>query len=114
MADDLVLCFLSLFKSVGPRTRGLRLSGFGELTSRSVLSLSSPHDFLESVSRTSFVDEPIFRCCDDWWLINRAGHHVSVSRTAYRRDSRVEVITDNELLDWTQLEAEMTAQLDSK
>lgn len=70
-------------------------------------------DFLAAVPHVQRL-KGIFHCSDDWWLINRTGHDVSVSRTAYRRDSRVEVITDNGLLNWSQLEAEITAYLDSK
>lgn len=54
----------------------------------------------------------IFHCSDDWWLFNRTGQDVAVSRTAYRRDSRVEVMTDSEFPDWSELEARMIIYLD--
>ena len=69
-------------------------------------------DFLAALPNVQRL-KGMFHCSDDWWLINRTGHDVSVSRTAYRRDSRVEVITDNDLLNWERLEAEITAHLDS-
>jgi len=46
----------------------------------------------------------VFRCRDDWWIFNRKGNETSLSRTAYRRDSRVEVISDGTNLDWSALE----------
>jgi G3E family GTPase len=46
----------------------------------------------------------VFRCHDDWWIFNRKGTETSLSRTAYRRDSRVEVIVDGTDFDWTVLE----------
>jgi G3E family GTPase len=46
----------------------------------------------------------VFRCRDDWWIYNRKGNEISISRTAYRRDSRVEVIVDGTELDWMALE----------
>ncbi len=64
-------------------------------------------DFLGAIPHVQRI-KGLFHCTDDWWLINRTGHDVSVTRTAYRRDSRVEVITDNELLKWAELEVGMT------
>jgi G3E family GTPase len=46
----------------------------------------------------------VFRCRDDWWIFNRKGKETSLIRTAYRRDSRLEVIVDGTELDWTGLE----------
>jgi G3E family GTPase len=46
----------------------------------------------------------VFRCRDDWWILNRKGREISLSRTVYRRDSRMEVIVDGTDFDWTALE----------
>lgn len=46
----------------------------------------------------------IFRCSDDWWLFNRTGNDVSMRVSAYRRDSRVEVITNDALPNWDDVE----------
>ncbi len=46
----------------------------------------------------------LFRCDDDWWLINRSGAEVSITPTAYRRDSRLEIITDDPELNWAAIE----------
>ncbi|QJW92717.1 CobW family GTP-binding protein [Frigoriglobus tundricola] len=40
----------------------------------------------------------VFRVADEWVAVNRAGSAVSVSPTAYRRDSRLEVFAEG--LDW--------------
>ena len=82
-------------------------------SSAEVFDRATLFDFLAAIPSVQRI-KGIFHCSDDWWLVNRTGHDVSVSRTAYRRDSRVEVITDNELLNWARLEAEMTAYLDSE
>ena len=44
----------------------------------------------------------VFHLADEWVAINRAGTAVSVSPTAYRRDSRLEVFSDS--LDWDEFE----------
>jgi hypothetical protein len=49
----------------------------------------------------------IFQCADDWWLMNRKAHEVSITPTAYRRDSRLEIITDNDQLDWLEVETRL-------
>ncbi|EMI58049.1 hypothetical protein [Rhodopirellula sallentina] len=41
---------------------------------------------------------------DDWWGINRSKNETSFSATAYRRDSRLEVITDSPTSGWEGLE----------
>jgi len=46
----------------------------------------------------------LFRCDDDWWIINRSGVEVSITLTAYRRDSRLEIITDDPELNWMTIE----------
>ena len=51
----------------------------------------------------------LFRCHDDWWLINRSGSEVSITPTAYRRDSRVEIITNESTPHWTDVEAFLTS-----
>ena len=44
----------------------------------------------------------VFRCEDDWWSINRAGREASFRRSCWRRDSRLEIITESPL-DWEQV-----------
>jgi G3E family GTPase len=51
--------------------------------------------------------EGVFRVDDEWIAVNRAGTAVSVSPTAYRRDSRIEVFS--ETLDWDTFEAALRA-----
>ncbi len=54
-----------------------------------------------SVSRLKGV----FRLPDDWAAVNRVGSALSVTPTAYRRDSRLEVFADG--LDWDDFEREL-------
>jgi G3E family GTPase len=49
----------------------------------------------------------VFRVEDEWVSVNRAGTAVSVSPTAYRRDSRIEVFS--ETLDWDTFECQLRA-----
>ncbi len=49
----------------------------------------------------------VFRGEDEWVSVNRAGTAVSVSPTAYRRDSRIEVFS--ETLDWDTFEDQLRA-----
>jgi len=49
----------------------------------------------------------VFRVEDEWVAVNRAGTAVSVSPTAYRRDSRIEVFSDT--LDWDTFEGQLRA-----
>jgi G3E family GTPase len=51
----------------------------------------------------------VFRVADEWIAVNRAGSAVSVSPTAYRRDSRLEVFADR--LDWNEFERALVACL---
>jgi hypothetical protein len=44
---------------------------------------------------------------DEWVAVNRAGTATSVSPTAYRRDSRLEVFAEG--LDWDAFERELVA-----
>ncbi len=46
----------------------------------------------------------VFRAQDEWIAVNRAGTAASVSPTAYRRDSRLEVLADG--VDWDTFERE--------
>jgi hypothetical protein len=48
----------------------------------------------------------VFRCEDDWWSINRAGREASFRRSCWRRDSRLEIITESPL-DWEQVAAQI-------
>ncbi|MBN9121126.1 MAG: cobalamin biosynthesis protein CobW [Planctomycetes bacterium] len=51
----------------------------------------------------------VFRVADEWIAVNRAGSAVSVSPTAYRRDSRLEAFAA--ALDWGAFERELLACL---
>jgi G3E family GTPase len=46
----------------------------------------------------------IFRCEDNWWSINRAKDTTSYAPSAYRRDSRLEVILDQPTSGWVEFE----------
>lgn len=63
-------------------------------------------DFVGSLSAVQRV-KGVFHCVDDWWFINRTGMESSIRPAAYRRDSRVEVITDDLDLNWEKLEFEL-------
>lgn len=67
-------------------------------------------DYLGVLSPVQRV-KGFFHCVDDWWLINRSGSDVSMTQTAYRRDSRVEVITDDTRLNWEETESALLASL---
>jgi len=56
----------------------------------------------------------VFRCGDDWWFINRSGSDTSIRPAAYRRDSRVEVITDDPKLSWEEVEAALLGCLSAE
>jgi hypothetical protein len=58
---------------------------------------------LKEVSRLKGV----FRVADEWVAVNRVGTAVSVSPTAYRRDSRLEVFAEG--LDWDAFERALIA-----
>ena len=49
----------------------------------------------------------VFRCDDDWWTINRAKDGTSYATSAYRRDSRLEVILEGKTSGWNQFEVEL-------
>lgn len=49
----------------------------------------------------------VFRCEDDWWTINRAKDATSYATTAYRRDSRLEIILDQKTSGWEDFEIEL-------
>jgi G3E family GTPase len=53
----------------------------------------------------------VFRCEDDWWMINRAKDGTSYSESAYRRDSRLEIILDRTTSGWDEFEAKLLACL---
>lgn len=52
----------------------------------------------------------VFHCPDDWWFVNRVGPQTSCERSAYRRDSRLEIIA-REPLDGPLLESRLQACL---
>ena len=49
----------------------------------------------------------VFRCEDDWWMINRAKDGTSYAPSAYRRDSRLEIILDRKTSGWNEFEIEL-------
>jgi len=49
----------------------------------------------------------VFRCRDEWWTINRAKDATSYAPSAYRRDSRLEIILDRKTTGWKEFEAEL-------
>ncbi len=49
----------------------------------------------------------VFRCHDDWWMINRAKDATTYATSAYRRDSRLEVILDRKTSGWSEFEIEL-------
>ena len=54
----------------------------------------------------------IFRCAEDWWTINRAKDGTSYAPSAYRRDSRLEIILDQKTSGWNDFEIELLKCLD--
>jgi G3E family GTPase len=49
----------------------------------------------------------VFQVEDDWIVFNRVGWEMSVQQTAYRRDSRVEVLLDHESRRWSEFDYEL-------
>ena len=49
----------------------------------------------------------VFRCEEDWWAINRAKDGTSYAPTAYRRDSRLEIILDRKTPGWNEFEIKL-------
>ena len=49
----------------------------------------------------------VFRCEDDWWMINRAKDGTSYATSAYRRDSRLEIILDRKTPGWPEFELKL-------
>ena len=54
----------------------------------------------------------VFRCQDDWWMINRAKDTTTFRTSAYRRDSRLEIILDHKTSGWKEFETELLQCLD--
>lgn len=66
-------------------------------------------DYLGRINSIKRV-KGVFHCEDDWWSFNRVDQESSVQETAYRRDSRVEIIAD-QCLDWPRIERELVSCL---
>lgn len=49
----------------------------------------------------------VFRCADDWWKINRVKDATTYAPSAYRRDSRLEIILDRKTSGWKEFEIEL-------
>lgn len=54
----------------------------------------------------------VFRCRDDWWTINRAKEETTFANSAYRRDSRLEIILDRKTSGWHEFEIKLMQCLD--
>lgn len=51
----------------------------------------------------------VFHCTDDWWTIQRRRSDCRMDRSAYRRDSRLEIIVDTLPLDWNAVQVQLDA-----
>ena len=60
-------------------------------------------DFLDTI-RGLVRLKGVFRCESDWWVINRTRETTDFSKSTYRRDSRLEIIFESDLLNWDCLE----------
>lgn len=60
-------------------------------------------DFLDTI-RGLVRLKGVFRCESDWWVINRTREATDFSKSTYRRDSRLEIIFESDLLNWDCLE----------
>ena len=71
------------------------------------------HDLLDLLGRIQPLLrlKGVFHCSDDWWSIQRRGADTRLERSAYRRDSRLEVIVEGESADWDHLESQLKLQL---
>ncbi len=49
----------------------------------------------------------VFRCQNDWWSINRAKEATSYATSAYRRDSRLEIILSCQTSGWDEVEQKL-------
>ena len=49
----------------------------------------------------------VFRCENEWWMINRAQDGTSFAPSAYRRDSRLEIILDSKTPGWDEFEIKL-------
>ncbi|MEM6692553.1 MAG: GTP-binding protein [Planctomycetota bacterium] len=62
-------------------------------------------DLFASV-RSTLRLKGVFHCDDDWWSINQAKDEVACIKSAYRRDSRLEIIAGRGKIDWADFELE--------
>ena len=71
------------------------------------------HDLLDLLGRIQPLLrlKGVFHCSDDWWSIQRRGADTRLERSAYRRDSRLEVIVEGDSSDWDHLESQLKLQL---
>jgi len=46
----------------------------------------------------------IFHCDGDWWSINRAKDAIAYTESTWRRDSRLEIIFEDQGADWSDIE----------
>jgi len=67
-----------------------------------LLALFASHDEITRL-------KGVFHVQHEWVIINRVGKEVTVSVTAYRRDSRLEIFTENSMNMWDEFESELLA-----
>lgn len=91
--------------------QGLEQFACGWIFSPNDVFLREPlQELLESLQPVLRL-KGVFHCQDDWWTIQRRGTDMQMQRSAYRRDSRVEVITDSSRLSWNDMESQLLACL---
>lgn len=49
----------------------------------------------------------VFHCNDDWWMVNRVDQQTNFVHSAYRRDSRLEIICEGQAMDWLSVESRL-------
>ena len=53
----------------------------------------------------------VFHTSDDWWSVQRRGHDQTLARSAYRKDSRLEVICEQAAVNWDAIQQRLLAAL---
>ncbi|MDA1177468.1 MAG: GTP-binding protein [Planctomycetota bacterium] len=75
----------------------------------------SPHDTFDRKKLTELLQrlaplrrlKGVLHCNDDWWMVNRVEEQTNFAHTAYRRDSRLEIICNDQPLDWLSIESSL-------
>lgn len=101
-------------KPIRLENEGLGKSACGWIFSNEeIFDRDSLFDFLSSLKPILRV-KGIFRCDEDWLMFNRVGSTFSFGPSAYRRDSRLEIIVEGHSLDWNTVESGLLQTLASK